>query len=105
MAPLLRAIPLFIPRDFDYSDEVIALDAISAAISEHGFVQRGPLRITHSCPAVFGGRQDDPAARRSQHQEPSGVRPENAWRRLVLNTHLPRDEPPRADEAISVCCK
>src|SRR5690349_21850843 len=105
MAPLLRAIPFFIPRDFDYSDEVITLDAIPAAISEHGFVQRGPFCIAHSCSAVFGGRYDDTAAFGSQDQETFWVRPENVLRRLVLNNHLPRDEPPRADEAFSVCCK
>src|ERR1700716_3093851 len=31
--------------------------------------------------------------------------PKNILRRLVLNNPLPRDEPPRADEAFSVCCK
>src|SRR5262249_36918028 len=105
MAPLLRAIPLFIPRDIDYSDEVISLDAIPAAVSKHGFVQRRPFRIAHSCSAVFGSRHDDTAPLASQNQEALWVRPENVLRWLVFNNHLPRDESPRADEVFSVCCK
>src|SRR6476646_5636955 len=105
MTPLLGAVPLFIPGDIDCSDEVIAFDAISAAISEHGFVQRGPFRIAHSCSAVFGGRHDDTSALASQDQETFWVRAENVLRWLILNNHLPRDEPPRAGEALSVGCK
>jgi len=41
MAPLLGAIPLFIPRGIDNRDEVIALDAVLATIRKHRFVQRG----------------------------------------------------------------
>ena len=62
-------------------------------------------RISSCSSEGFGGRHDDTAALGGQDQETFWVRPENILWRLVLNNHLPRDEPPRADEAFSVCCK
>jgi len=54
VAPLLGAIPLFIPRDLDYGDEIVTLNPVSSAIREHRPVQRGSFGIARSCPAVFG---------------------------------------------------
>jgi hypothetical protein len=35
VAPLLCSVPLFIPRHFDFRDEIISLDSISLAICRH----------------------------------------------------------------------
>jgi len=69
VAPLLGAIPLFIPRDIDNGDEIIALDAVLAAIGKHRPVQRSPFGVAHPFPAVLGGRQHETAPLARQDQE------------------------------------
>ncbi len=84
---MLSAIPLFIPRDIDDRDEVMAFNAIFATIGEHGLMQRSPLSVASAGAAVFGSRHDDAAPLARQNAEPLRMRSKHVSRLLKITCH------------------
>jgi len=97
MAPLLGAVPFFIPRDFHRRDEVITFNAVSAAVREHRLVQGGSIGVAHSALTFFGGQQCQGAALASEDQEALWFGPKDVLNGTIFGNHLPGNEPPRAN--------
>jgi hypothetical protein len=70
MAPLLRAVPGFVPRNVDGSHEVLSLDSVLTAVGDHRLVKFRPFRVAGPCFANFGGNDCDHAPLAREDQNP-----------------------------------
>jgi hypothetical protein len=89
MAPLLGAVPFFIPRHIDSRDEVVAFDSISTAVCQHRPLEFGTFGDARAGPAMLRRRQHDGAPFRREDEVPSRMQSEYVLRRLVVHNHLP----------------
>ena len=95
--PLLGTVPTLVPRHVDGGDEVAALDAILASVSQHRLMQRRPFGVAFAALAVFGGGERDCPPLARQDQVTLWMRAEQILR-LVAGDDLPRDEFPVANQ-------
>src|SRR5580700_5678318 len=64
IAHLLAADPGFVPRRFDFGDDLAVFDAIAAGIGDHGFERLRAVRVGFRDRPALGCHQREPAALR-----------------------------------------
>ena len=102
MAPLLGPVPLLVPGDLDGGDEITPFNAIAAAVGKHGLVERGASCFVRAALPAGRSRHNDATPFGCQNEITLRRCPKHVLGRAVLGDNLPRNQPPVANERVTL---